>query len=309
MTACEADATALAKDVAGCARLRPPGAGSVQPGPSSCDRPHRFGTGRGVFRVEADEPIEPAISLRARRKARTYLSSDRNPRGLKEFVVAVHAPIVAQHALERQTRICRESRDSHRAVHWISRTDARGARWRCVHHGLRRSTALRTSAAFVLQQLILTRGATCSMRGSVHSSIARIARHDADHSSLNAASAEERARGRGEFAEPPAGVDPLQHQYDKGALQIRTGRESSSLQQSAVHVSDADPARLFRGLQRIEGVGTADHGENLSEHCGSRPSSNPQCNKLYGSGARCEQQRLTAGLDCDVVAMSHPGRQ
>ena len=84
---------------------------SVWPG-LSCDQPHRFGIRRGLFWVEAGEPVEPTVSLGAWRKACANRLGDRDPRGFKGFVVAVHASIVAQHASERHARICCESRDS-----------------------------------------------------------------------------------------------------------------------------------------------------------------------------------------------------
>jgi hypothetical protein len=103
----------LASDVAGFARRMAYWGGSVQPGSSSRDRPQQFGGRRRTFRVEAGEPIEPMIALWTRREARANGSSDCDPRGVHEFVVTVHAPIVAQQARARHAGICRESRDSH----------------------------------------------------------------------------------------------------------------------------------------------------------------------------------------------------
>src|SRR5665213_3793032 len=111
MTACEADASALAEEVEDGARSEGYRCGSVWPG-LSCDQPHRFGMRRGLFWVEAGEPVEPTVSLGAWRKACANRLGDRDPRGFKGFVVAVHASIVAQHASERHARICCESRDS-----------------------------------------------------------------------------------------------------------------------------------------------------------------------------------------------------
>ena len=181
-------------------------------------------------------------------------------------------------------------------MHWISRTDPnrRGA---AVLRAWPRTKAMSRSAALALQWLVLTREATSSMRRTIHSCIARIGRRDVDHSPLDASGAEECACRRGKLAELPAGIDPFQQQGDKDALEITTVRERPSLEQSAVHVSDDHPAWLFRGLQRIKDVATADHGENINARCGCCPTSSPQCNKLYRSDARCEQQRVTAGLD------------
>jgi len=44
-------------------------------------------------------------------KARSNRSSDRDPRGLKEAIVAVHAPMLTHHVAERHSIICRKSRD------------------------------------------------------------------------------------------------------------------------------------------------------------------------------------------------------
>ena len=111
-----------------------------------------------------------------------------------------------------------------------------------------RTKAMSRSAALALQWLVLTREATSSMRRTIHSCIARIGRRDVDHSPLDASGAEECACRRGKLAELPAGIDRFQQQGDKDALEIRTGRERPSLQQSAVHVSDDNPARvLHRG--------------------------------------------------------------
>ena len=57
-------------------------------------------------------PIESTISFSVRRKAPANHSSDRDPRGLEERIVSVHAPIVAQHVPERHARMDRESRDT-----------------------------------------------------------------------------------------------------------------------------------------------------------------------------------------------------
>ncbi len=166
---------------------------------------------------------------------------------------------------------------------------------------------MRRSAAFAPQWLVLTGGATSSVRVTAHSRIARIGRREVDHSALNASGAEECACRRGKLAELPAGIDPFQHQGDEGTLQIRTGRERASLEQSAVHVSHDNPARLSRWFQRIECGAAADHGENLSERRGCRPFSSPQRSKLYRSAARRERQRVTSGLDWDVALMPQQG--
>ena len=177
-------------------------------------------------------------------------------------------------------------------------------------HALRacpRIKAMRRSAAFAPQWLVLTGGATSSVRVTAHSRIARIGRSEVDHSALNASGAEECACRRGKLAELPAGIDPFQHQGDEGTLQIRTGRERASLEQSAVHVSHDNPAWLFRRLQRIEDGAAADHGENLNQRCRGRPSSSPQRSKLYGSGARPERRRATSSVHRDVRPMPHGG--
>src|ERR1019366_4045335 len=81
-------------------------------------------------------------------------------------------------------------------------------------HALRawpRIKAMRRSAAFAPQWLVLTGGATSSARVTAHSRIARIGRREVDHSALNEIGAEECACRRGKLAELPAGIDPFQH--------------------------------------------------------------------------------------------------
>ncbi len=113
MTVCEADATALEDGVS--VRERPSRCGSARSGPLWCDQSHRFAARRwrrGVILAEAGEAFELTISLGTWWKAQSNRSSDRDPGGLEECVVAVHAPIVAQHVPERHARMDRESRDT-----------------------------------------------------------------------------------------------------------------------------------------------------------------------------------------------------
>jgi len=82
----------------------------------------------------------------------------------------------------------------------------------------------------------------------------RIARRYLGHPTLAGLIAEEEACPRAELAEPPAGVDVLQHRGDQGALQVGAGRERTSLDYRPVNVPHDVTARLVRRLERIEDV-------------------------------------------------------
>src|SRR5208282_2422460 len=67
--------------------------------------------------------------------------------------------------------------------------------------------------------------AAAQMSAAMHRNIVRVGRVDADHAPLRIAVAEKAGRRRGEFAEIPAGIDPLQHGGYEGALQVGAGRQ------------------------------------------------------------------------------------
>ena len=90
----------------------------------------------------------------------------------------------------------RESAANHEileALHEFSGTDMRGVKCRCALQTSPWAAALSSWTVLSPKELVLTRGATSSMRGTLHSRIARIGRHDADHSALDASGAKERA--------------------------------------------------------------------------------------------------------------------
>jgi hypothetical protein len=106
-------------------------------------------------------------------------------------------------------------------------------------------------------------------------------RRDTDYSALRAASAKECTACRAEFTEPPAGVDPLEHRGDEGALQIRARRQPAHLEDRSVHVAHQVPARVLGRLQGIDS--RAAHEPTVAKPSAERPSSNPRRSKLYGN--------------------------
>jgi hypothetical protein len=113
MTVCEADATALEDGVS--VRERPSRCESARSGRFLCGRSRRFAARPWRCRValaEAGEPFELTISLGTWWKAQSNRSSGRDPRGLEECVVAVHAPMLTHRVAERYSTICCKSRDS-----------------------------------------------------------------------------------------------------------------------------------------------------------------------------------------------------
>jgi hypothetical protein len=106
------------------------GCGSARSGRPLCGRSSRFAARRrrcGVLRAEALEPFELTISLGTWWKAQSNRSSDRDPRGFKECIVAGHEPMLVHCVAERHSNICCKSRDTRTAEYGLQKitTDPR----------------------------------------------------------------------------------------------------------------------------------------------------------------------------------------